>query len=802
MCLISPDQPSLGARIKRERIRQGLSQLALSKRFKCSVDSIQHWERDESLPQPQWREAICQFLNQPYEALFPDEQKPSAAGIADGHVRDFALNDPLFKQGKNPVTAYFQRPLFQRVCAELHAARASGRGGVIIIGPAMVGKTRMALEALRQEAPDFTLLMWSRETFPPEDLSIYTDQDVAWLLDDPHELPHERDVQQITQTLRQLQHIARRLIVVATTRSGTEGDLVLRSYRSFIQALGLFRARLQSMEKGRDEWQRFLAFADAQRRQGQAQPFDPAHFDGTPGSVLLGLDLRTEALRYPNFPPTARAILMALALLRKAGIYHFPERRVRRVAESVFEAPPGQWFEALDYLVQTAWISLSEGNQQGESTLNLFTDAYLDVCLAQSGLYPLGERLIEDDFPALAGALSGTLPDAEALFKLSDALYLDRGRETWAEWNELGWKCANRGLAVLDPERDRELWAEGQYALGMAYWRRWHGILEENMQHMIAALNAALRIFTRERHPTRWAAIHRALGMAYAELLQENREDHLERAITHYRAALEISTRQEAPQEWARIQHNLGVVYERRTRGGQEQNLDRAIAYYQAALTIRIRATHPTEWAMTLNNLGELHLIGAYGKSSEHQEEAIRCFQLALEVRTREAHLYDWAITQTSLGIAYRLRLAGDRAANIEQSIAHFTAALEGLSSEKYKLNQAHIQSQLGQAYVARIHGSRQENLAQARAAYDAALEANIRDLLPLHWAETMYAKALLHETLADDAQQSGDHLTARHEREQALALLREALEIYTVEDFPEQHTTVAATIKCLEERQ
>jgi tetratricopeptide (TPR) repeat protein len=100
---------------------------------------------------------------------------------------------------------------------------------------------------------------------------------------------------------------------------------------------------------------------------------------------------------------------------------------------------------------------------------------------------------------------------------------------------------------------------------------------------------------------------------------------------------------------------------------------------------------------------------------------------------------------------------------------------------------------------VARLNRSRQENLAQARAAYDAALEANIRDLLPLHWAETMYAKALLHETLADDAQQSGDHLTARHEREQALGLLRKALEVYNAEDFPEQFTSVWAAIKRLE---
>lgn len=750
-------------------------------------------------PQPQWREAICQFLNLPYEVVFPDEQKDALPDLSGSAVRDFALNDPLFKQGKNPVTEYFPRPLFQRVCAELHAARDSGRGGVILIGPAMVGKTRMALEALRQEAGDFVLLIWSRETFPPEDLSIYAGQDVAWLLDDVHELLHERDVQQITQTLRQLQKIARRLVVVATTRPGSEGDLVLRSYRSFIQALGLFRARLQSMEKGREEWQGFLTFANEQVRQGQTQPFDPANFDGTPGSVLLGLDLRTEALRYPDFPASARAILMALALLRKAGVYYFPERRVRRVAESVFEAPPDHWLGALDYLVQTAWISLSEGDQRGESTLNLFTDAYLDVCLIQSGLYPRGGRLIEDDFPALAQAFSGRQPDADALFQLSYALYLDRGRGTWADWNELGWECARRGLAALDPEQAPDLWAEGQYALGMAYWRRWHGSEQDNLQQAIQAFHAALRVFTPERGRLRWAAIQKALGNAYLELLQGGKENNLERAIAHYGAAATAYTRENDPLIWAALQHNLGLAYARRARGSREDNLEQSIAHHQAAMTVTTRAVRPYEWASSMDALGETHLTGPYATMIAHQEEAIACFKSALEVRTRENYPYDWAMTQTRLGSAYRLRLAGDHAANIEQAIAHLQAALEVLNSEKYERDRAYARCQLGQAYVARLTGSRQENLTQARAAYDTALEAQARDLLPIHWAETISAKAFLHEALAGERRQSGDPLTAQQEYEQALAFLREAVEVYTADDFPEEFATCQAAIKRIE---
>jgi tetratricopeptide (TPR) repeat protein len=218
-------------------------------------------------------------------------------------------------------------------------------------------------------------------------------------------------------------------------------------------------------------------------------------------------------------------------------------------------------------------------------------------------------------------------------------------------------------------------------------------------------------------------------------------------------------------------------------------------------MTVWTRKAHPYYWSYVLNSLGEAHLTGVYGRSSEHQEEAIRCFHLALEVHTREAYAYDWAMNQTKLGIAYRKRLTGDRAANIEQAIACCTAALDVLHDEKYKHDRASAQCQLGQAYVARINGSRQENLAQARAAYNAALEVQTHEKTPLHWAETITAKALLHEALADDAQQRGDHLAARHEREQALALLRETLEVYNAEDFPEQFTNVWAAIKRLEER-
>jgi hypothetical protein len=181
------------------------------------------------------------------------------------------------------------------------------------------------------------------------------------------------------------------------------------------------------MARADQETAHFFAFARQLAEREPARRLSLDVFDGTPGSILLGLERRTTQLRSPRFPSAAKAILKALALLRAASVYDDPESRVRRVALEVFELPPEQWSDALDYLIGGGWVSLDEGDERGESSLYVPSDAYLDVCLIDSGVYPRSNRRIASDFPKVCEALARAPVDAETLFALTLPMAEARG---------------------------------------------------------------------------------------------------------------------------------------------------------------------------------------------------------------------------------------------------------------------------------------------------------------------------------------------------------------------------------------
>ncbi|HEY7126833.1 MAG TPA: helix-turn-helix transcriptional regulator [Ktedonobacterales bacterium] len=798
------EQVSLGGMIRHERERRGWSRGELADHIGCSADSIERWERDEKLPK-RWvdKRAIAAFLDKPLEELFPPAQVNRWEW-----VRDLRLSDPRFKQGAEPVLVYFEEhPLFQEVRQAIHSASAVGHGGVIIFGPAMVGKTRMALEALRREVSDFLLLVCSPVAFPTINPASFKQQNVALLLDDLHECLQEREVERIYDLFRRLKKVTNRLLIVATSRPINERDHVHHKYASLIEGSGLARKQLLLMQHGLEETRRFLGFSQGLVKQGIIQPFTLADFDGTPGSLFLGLERRTKEIRFPDFPSGARAVLMALALLRQAQIFPFTESRIRRVAEGVFGAPKSLWFE-VRYLDHRAWVNIGQDNGGKETVLSLPSDAYVDVCLADAGLYPANKRRIQDDFPRLMEVLSQPPADSEALFRLSRAFYYDRAGDR-AAWNRLGLQSAQRGLAPLKKEREPALWAEGQLALGAAYWKLGEGG-DEVMEAADRALNAALEVFTRERFPYQWAAAHKALGNVHSDFLGNHQAAHLEQTIACYQLASQVHTRKDYPFDWAILQHNLGRALAKRLQGDRAENLKDAFAYFKQALTIFTQEAYPYFWAFTLNSLGESLCEAArlhtHAQQREYQEQAIQFYYASLRVRTRAAFPYDWAITQRLLGEAYLARQQNERTENLDQALAHLQAALEVLTRESYQNDWAEIQTLLGQVYAAQLapalggtadQGS--ASLELSRRAYELALEVRTRAALPTLWAKTSYYKALLHEALAHQAEAHGNTTTAGAERQTALEMLREALEICTAEDFPEEHARVLQAMERLE---
>jgi transcriptional regulator with XRE-family HTH domain len=395
---VSASRPvGVGLRLRCAREMRNLTQEQLAAALNVSVISINRWEHEKAYPRPDLRRRLCEALDLSSDALFgmpamldPAEDAsnssylPGAAaalsqrgnaggdtpvGFSDGltaddspvwqvrSVRQLDLSDPLLKQGRRPVERYFERSIFLPALEALRAARREGRGGLALFGPAMVGKTRLALEALRREAPDHLLVVWPRHASLLATLAVFHRRPVVLLLDDLHELTTQHDSGgRITAAVQRLLVLVESLIVVATSRSGLDEAATHQHYDGLIESLGLSTLQVRPMARADQETVRFFAFAHQLAEREPARRLSLDVFDGTPGSILLGLGRRTTQLRSPRFPSAVKAILKALALLRTASVYDYPESRVRRVAMEVFELPPERWSDALDSADGSAWM--------------------------------------------------------------------------------------------------------------------------------------------------------------------------------------------------------------------------------------------------------------------------------------------------------------------------------------------------------------------------------------------------------------------------------------------------------------
>ena len=248
-------------------------------------------------------------------------------------AKDLQLID--FKQGPHPVQDYFQRPIFTDICTHIRTAITQNAGGLIVVGRPMVGKTRMILEALKQEAPDFTLLPWrigiTEDSALIRALQTLAKKNVIVFLDDLHEMariPSENS--RILDAIQRLRASAHCVVIVGTSRPGADEDMTLREFSGLIESLGVTVLPIPAITDPTEQ-RKFLAFAEEVQQKDEQQKIDEHSFDGTPGSVFLGLGRRVVQLRDPAFPDAAKAVLKALALLRAGQISPITVTRVQRV---------------------------------------------------------------------------------------------------------------------------------------------------------------------------------------------------------------------------------------------------------------------------------------------------------------------------------------------------------------------------------------------------------------------------------------------------------------------------------------
>ncbi len=266
--------------------------------------------------------------------------------------------------------------------------------GIVALGEANAGKTRLALEALIATLPDWSVLVWSEAARPEDVLEVAAlpDERLVLFIDDlQHYAPMtQRDAESRQAVLasnraamlRDLLRAvaARTLVIVATCRS--EDERPTHAELSWLfDKLTEVRLPEYSANAADPNARRIIAAFAA---RGATHLDD---WDGTLGSLALGLS--TKRAQYEDLATLQRPaadVLRAMKLLTAAGTYEHTERRLRAVCAGVFHdqtiaASARAWEDAYGELLRLQFARIAEDtldDADGAITLVIRKDTYFD----------------------------------------------------------------------------------------------------------------------------------------------------------------------------------------------------------------------------------------------------------------------------------------------------------------------------------------------------------------------------------------------------------------------------------------
>ena len=710
-----------------------------------------------------------------------------------------------FALGLYPLQRAYPHPALPEVRVAMEQARKQNLGGAVLIGPALVGKTRLAIEAMRAEAAD-TLIVTVNAPISAHDISVIEpllrDRRVVLFLDDlPKLVPTFEASVRLISAFQVIQKSTKQCLVLATAPNSVAPE---PWSEQFCPELGLTQIAIKPLPP-----ELHLDYQNTVRKalaRDQNITLDLGVFDGFPGTLMLLVDYEVSGYGRPDFPEAARAIVRAQALLADVHITPLTVERVRRVARQLYGLRDNEWDDALQFLQTHHWLNLQASTDK-KSMIILPTSKQL-LMRCRADVTVIVEGVPSNPFERLQTLLSESPVDSAALFQMSERVR-DSGGAALAvraleaalphmKTRSLEWMRAQIALAaslrlraqnddhqralgvlktVLQTTREQESieWALAHYQMGLIALR-----LPRQRAVAIDALTTSLQVLTPQRYPQEWAQIEQLIGQT---LLMMGDETAIEQAIAAFTAALQVLTIERQPGKWASLQQALGDAYRQRSIGDVAQNQDAAIAAYQSCLLIYTKRDTPLRWAQIQNSLGVLFSDRLNDDHEENIHKAIVAFTGALEVYARQSDPKEWAIIQANLANAFIQLQRGNVGEYMEHVIQALEPALEVITWKTQPEDWVLANLNLGYAYLHRTAGVVTNNIETAIQIFQSILNVSTSAMIPYDWALTQ-----LHLGRAYSRRRVG-------EREENYKIAREvytnSLTIFTRDEYPDQWAKV-----------